>query len=126
VGYLEAGLTTSPEMIVFTSEMIDMHRRFMAGVEISDETLALDVIHEVGPGGDFIATEHTMQHFREDWYPTLFERRRYGQWQAAGAQRMEDRLRDKTVDIIDAHVPPALPESVRTEIAQIKREAAYA
>lgn len=95
VGYLEAGLTTSPAMMVFTAEMIDMHRRFMAGVDLSDEALALAVIHDAGPGGDFIATDHTLRHYREDWYPTLFERRRYGQWEADGAKTLEDRLREQ-------------------------------
>ena len=123
VGYLEAGLTTSPAMMVFTAEMIDMHRRFMAGVDLSDEALALDVIHDAGPGGDFIATDHTLRHYREDWYPTLFERRRYGQWEADGAKTLEDRLRDKTVDIMASHVPEPLPDAVRAEIEHIQRSA---
>lgn len=124
VGYLEAGLTTSPEMIVFTAEMIDMHRRFTAGVELSDESLALDVIHEIGPGGDFIATEHTLRHYRDDWYPTLFERRRYGSWLADGGLTLEERLRDKTIAIMESHVPESLPDAVRSEIERI--QAAYA
>ncbi len=119
VGYLEAGLTTSPEMIVLTAEYIDMHRRFMAGVEVSDDTLALDVIHEVGPGGDFIATEHTLSHFRDDWYPTLFERRRYANWEADGALSLGDRLRQRTIDIMQAHKPNPLADSMRAEIDYI-------
>jgi trimethylamine--corrinoid protein Co-methyltransferase len=121
VGYLEAGLTTSPEMIVFTAELIDMHRRFMQGVSLDDESFALDVIHEVGPGGDFVAAEHTLKHFRSYWYPTLFERRRVDQWEAAGSPTLGDRLRKKTIAIMDSHEPEPLPTGVREEIDYLLR-----
>src|SRR5690606_15542891 len=65
VGYLEAGLTTSPEMIVFSAEAIAMMRRFTGGMLLDAESLALDVIHKVGPGGDFLTAKHTLKHFRD-------------------------------------------------------------
>lgn len=116
VGYLEAGLTTSPEMIVFTAEMIDMHQHFARGVRLDDESLALDLIHKAGPGGDFMSTEHTFEHFRDYWFPTLFERRRFDDWREAGSQRLSDRLREKTVGIMEEHEPEPLPDHVREEI----------
>ncbi len=116
VGYLEGGLMTSPEMIVLTAELIDMHRSFMKGVELSDETLALDVIHEVGPGGDFVSTDHTLAHFRDYWYPTLFDRQRFSQWEMGGGVSFAERLRDRTVQIMKDHQPAPLPEKVREEI----------
>jgi trimethylamine--corrinoid protein Co-methyltransferase len=67
VVYLEAGLTTSPEMIVFTAEIIGMMRKFMSGITLDAESLALDVIHKVGPGGDFLTQKHTLKHFRDLW-----------------------------------------------------------
>jgi trimethylamine--corrinoid protein Co-methyltransferase len=66
VGYLEAGLTTSPEMIVFTDETISMMRHFLQGISLDGESLALDVIHNVGPGGDFLTHNHTLKHFRDN------------------------------------------------------------
>lgn len=119
VGYLEGGLTTSPEMIVFTAEMIDMHRRFMQGVSLDDASLALDVIHQVGPGGAFVGTDHTRAHFRSYWYPTLFERRRVDEWVASGGKHLSDRLREKTISIMERHQPEPLPEGVREEIDYI-------
>jgi trimethylamine--corrinoid protein Co-methyltransferase len=119
VGYLEAGLTTSPEMIVFTAEIIAMMRRFMDGMAVDAESLALDVIHEVGPGGDFLTAPHTLKHFRELWQPTLFERRRAEDWVAAGSKRLGQRLRDKTTAIMDEHRAEPLPDRVRQEIAYI-------
>ncbi len=121
VGYLEGGLTTSPEMIVLTAEMIEMHQHFVRGVSLDDESLALDVIHEAGPGGDFMGADHTFEHFREYWFPTLFERRRSGDWEADGGRRLGDRLREKTIAIMDEHEPEPLPDDVREEIDYILR-----
>jgi trimethylamine--corrinoid protein Co-methyltransferase len=119
VGYLEAGLTTSPEMIVFTAEMIEMLRRFTAGVALDAESLALDVIHSVGPGGEFISTDHTMEHFRDFWEPTLFNRQRLDDWLEDGGKRLGERLRERAVAIIDEHEPEPLSEHARQEIAYI-------
>lgn len=119
VGYLEAGLTTSPEMIVFTAETISMMRRFVAGMSLDAEALALEVIHAVGPGGDFLTRRHTLKHFRQLWQPVLFDRRRYDEWAAAGRPRLGQRLREKTLAVMDAHQPEPLPDAVRQEVADI-------
>ena len=121
VGYLEAGLTTSPEMIVFTAETIAMMRRFMEGMAVDAEQVALEVIHQVGPGGDFLTAQHTLKHFRELWQPTLFDRRRAEDWIALGSKRLGQRLRDKTMAIMKDHKPEPLPDGVREEIAYILR-----
>jgi trimethylamine--corrinoid protein Co-methyltransferase len=119
VGYLEAGLMTSPEMIVFTAEMIEMMRRFMGGVALDAESLALDVIHSVGPGGEFLSTDHTMRHFRDFWEPMLVSRQRVEDWVEAGSRRLGDRLRERTVAILDEHEPEPLPGDVHQEIERI-------
>lgn len=119
VGYLDAGLTTSPELIVFTAEMIDMHRRFLEGVRIDEESLALDVIDEVGPGGHFLNTDHTLGHYRSYWYPTLFERRRLEGLKPGADHRLSDRLRSRTLALLDKHQPQELPAAVVAEIDAI-------
>jgi trimethylamine--corrinoid protein Co-methyltransferase len=119
VGYLEAGLTTSPEMIVFCAEMISMMRRFMAGISLDAESLALEVINKVGPGGNFLADSHTLNHFRDLWQPTLLDRRRVDDWVAAGSRRLGQRLHDRTVAIVDEHRPEPLPAGVQAEIEYI-------
>jgi trimethylamine--corrinoid protein Co-methyltransferase len=93
VGYLESGLTGSPEMMVLTNEIIAMTRPFAAGVSIDDETLALDVIDEAGPGGQFINHDHTFAHWRELWMPQLFNRQRLDAWQKQGAHSINVSLR---------------------------------
>ena len=119
VGYLEAGLTTSPEMIVLTAELISMMRRFVGGMALDAEALALEVIHKVGPGGDFLTQRHTLKHFRELWQPALFDRRRFEEWVAAGSQPLGKRLQEKTVALIEEHEPELLPAAVQEEIDYI-------
>jgi len=119
VGYLEAGLTTSPEMIVFTAEVISMMRRFVEGFSLDAEALALEVIHQVGPGGNFLAAKHTLRHFRKLWQPALWDRQRVDDWLAAGGKRLGDRLREKTISLMESHRPEPLPDSVRQEITYI-------
>lgn len=122
VGYLEAGLTTSPEMMVFTVEMIRMMRHFTAGFELNSETLALEVIHQVGQQGDYLSTDHTMNHFRNFWDPDLYNRKRIDDWPAEGKMRLGERLKEKTLAILQDHHPEPLPGKVKTAITKILKE----
>lgn len=119
VGYLESGLTGSPEMMVLTSEIISMTRRFVEGVRLDEETLATNVIDEVGPGGEFLSHDHTMKHWRELWEPQFFDRRRLDRWEEQGAKDVNARLREITVGILDEHTVEGLPDSVEEDIERI-------
>jgi trimethylamine--corrinoid protein Co-methyltransferase len=119
VGYLEAGLATSPELILLTSELITMTRRFVNGVRLDDEALALDVIHEVGPGGEFLSHDHTLDHWREFWLPTYFDRQRLESWEEDGAMDINGRLRQQVIAIMDEHQVAPLSDAVNSEIDRI-------
>ncbi|MBN1178909.1 MAG: trimethylamine methyltransferase family protein [Anaerolineae bacterium] len=112
VGYLESGRMNSVEQIVMCDEMLNYVKRFMAEVEISDETLALDVIDAVGPHGDFLGTKHTRNHYKSDWYPNLFDRNNYDNWLAAGGKDLRGRARNRIDAILAAHEPEPLPAGV--------------
>ena len=116
VGYMEAGLANSPEMIVFTCEVIGMLRRFQEGFAIDSETLAQEIIHSVGPGGNFLTEDHTIEHFREYWESALFARQRFDGWKAAGAKTMAQRVREKTVALLDQASGKLLPDSTAEEV----------
>jgi trimethylamine--corrinoid protein Co-methyltransferase len=119
VGYLEGGLTTSPEMIVFTAEMISMMRQFNEGFGLSENDFALDVINQIGPGGDFLAAEHTFQGFRSFWQPELFSRQRVEEWIADGSLSLGDRLKEKTISLIEDHQPELLSDKAQGAIEEI-------
>jgi trimethylamine--corrinoid protein Co-methyltransferase len=110
-GYVESGMTCSYEMIVICDEIIGFARRLLQGIEISPENLALDVIDEVGPGGEYVTTEHTLQHYRECWYPQVFDRMSYRSWSDAGRPTAEGRARDLARKLIVEHRPEPLSEA---------------
>ena len=123
VGYLEAGLAVSPELIVLTDEIIAQTRQFANGIVINDDTLAVEVIDAVGPGGEFMSHDHTLAHWRELWVPQLFDRQRLDSWLERGAKDLNARVREKTVELMESHKAPALPDSVSAELDFILKAA---
>lgn len=123
VGYLESGLCNSFEQLVICDELINYVKRFMQGLEVSDETLALDVIDEVGPHGDFLGTKHTRRHFREDWYAKLFDRNNFEGWVSAGGQTLRQRAKERVEAILADHRPELLPDAVQRRIDEIAERA---
>jgi trimethylamine--corrinoid protein Co-methyltransferase len=112
VGYLESGMTASCESIVIGHEVVEHARRLLQTVEISGETLAVETINRVGPGGTFLQERHTVRHLRDFWYSHLLDRRRYSQWFDDGRQTMFDRLKARVQDILSSHESVPLDESV--------------
>ena len=88
-------------------------------MSLDDESLALDVIHEVGPGGQFISHDHTLSHWRELWVPKLFDRTRLDRWEARGSKDTRTRTRDLTVALMEVHRPAPLAASVDAELEAI-------
>lgn len=77
VGYRESGLTGSLESLVICNEIIGKVKRIISGFEVNKDTLAFDIIKEVGPGGNFLSKDHTLKYFLDEvWYPTVFVRRK--------------------------------------------------
>ncbi len=124
VGFLDCADIGSLESLVMNDEIIAMVRRIMRGVEVSDETLMLDLIDQVGPGGQFMSERHTAKHCRaETWTPTLMDREPWVNWETAGAQTMLDRIRAKLREILDTHQPPPLPDGATDKIEAILQAA---
>ena len=119
VGYLEGGMTNSIEQIVICDELIAYTKQFMRPLEINEETLALNLIDEIGPDGNYLTCDHTLKHYREDWYPKLFDRRNFEDWQRAGSKTLRQRAREKALKILDAHRPEPLPADVQAQIDAI-------
>ena len=119
MGYVESGLTTSYEMIVLTDELVALADNLMKGIEITDERLMLDEIHQVGPGGHFMDTDMTLKHFRDFWYPGLLDRGRRDQWLAAGATTLGQRLNARVREIIKDHRPKPLEAEIKRQLGEI-------
>jgi len=123
VGYIESGLTASYEQLVAMDEIAGLVKRYAGGIEINADTMALDAIEDVGPGGHFLEHEHTFQHFRRNWVPELFDRGSREDWEMEGKQTMGDRAAAKVRDTLDNYVPPALDESIAEALDAVIQKA---
>jgi trimethylamine--corrinoid protein Co-methyltransferase len=120
VGYLESGLIGSYDMLVMSNEIIGMVKHILRGIAVDDEHLATHVIDRVGPGGHYLADDHTLKHFRtEFWYPTLLDRTRWEDWEAAGAKSLGQRVREKVLDIIENFEPQPLDPEAEARLKAI-------
>ena len=119
VGCLDGGLTASLSSLVMCDEIIAMIKQIGKGIQVTDETLAVDLIDRVGPGGHFLQEDHTMNHFRKVRYSKLFERSVFDQWKEAGGKRFEDRLREITKKTMD-HQPAPLASEIIQEIDRMQ------
>ena len=119
-GILDHGSVASPAYNVLIDEVIGMVKSYEKGIILDDETLALDVLDRVGPGGHFLDEEHTLNHFRDVWYPQLFERMDYDRWFEKGAKHFEERLIEKTKQAM-SHVPKPLSPKVLRELDRMEK-----
>ncbi|MEE8413742.1 MAG: trimethylamine methyltransferase family protein [Dehalococcoidales bacterium] len=117
VGLMYHSEISSPELMVFCNEIIDMVGVSMGGIEINEETLPLDLIDRVGPRGNYISEKHTLKHFKKFWTPKIFDR---SVVKREGTKNCEDLLNEMTIKIIETHQPKPLPEDVLKELAKIE------
>ena len=110
LGYLESGLTGSLVQLAICDGMVAWLRHLKAPLDTSDEALALDLIDEVGPDGQFLAARHTTKHYRELYYPTLFERATREAWTASGGTTLAERAGRRVEELLEGAPPPAPPE----------------
>lgn len=124
LGTLAYGLYGSPEFAVISDQLVDMVKRILSGFEVTEDTLALDVVREVGPGGTFLAHAHTVQHFRQElFFPRLFRRQTIEQWLDSGALMMHAVAHERVVQILEHAGPVDLPPGVDAEMERVLRQA---
>jgi trimethylamine---corrinoid protein Co-methyltransferase len=124
VGYLESGLQSSYESIVFGDHVVSYARAFMGALAVTDETIALDEIMAVGPGGNHLARPYTRRHFRELWQSELFDSSVFDRWQAGGAQTLLDRVRARVAALRAEPRAFELDATVAERLASILAEVA--
>jgi trimethylamine--corrinoid protein Co-methyltransferase len=117
-GLLHGSRIWSYEMLLMDSEIWSILCAMAKGIEVTDETLALDTIRAVGPGGNFLAQKHTKRHMRELWVPTLFDRRPYNEWEQK-RDGAEEWARAKAQWILEHHQPTPLDPKLYAEMERI-------
>lgn len=124
VGFLESAITGSLQNAVMCDEIIGYVNRILRGIEVTPETLANHVIRDVGPGGHFLATDHTLGHFHDEfWFPRNIDRARWEDWVAGGRLTMGDRVQSYLNEVLDQHHPVPLKPEVHAQISAILAKA---
>jgi trimethylamine--corrinoid protein Co-methyltransferase len=123
-GYLAGGSVGSMEMAVICDDIIGNALRIIKGVEVSEETLAVDVIKQVGPQGNFLGHKHTLKHIREELHlPSIFDRDPETAWARAGSKPIHQVAKEKAQEILKQHYPQPLPRNVQTQLSEIVKQA---
>ncbi|MFI5226582.1 MAG: trimethylamine methyltransferase family protein [Candidatus Limnocylindrales bacterium] len=128
-GWLEGGLTASFEKLILDAEILQMIAEVLVPFPVDEASLGLDAIAEVGPGGHFFGTAHTLERYETAFYrPLLSDWRNFETWQADGARTATERANAIWHHLLDAYVPPPLEPGVAEEldafVARRKREIA--
>ena len=124
LGLLDACTVFAPEQIIIDAEIGRMLHRLAQGIEVNDETLALDLIHKIGPGGNYLAERHTLKHLEKAHYsPKISDRRPYETWKKAGSKTVVEVAREKAKEILEKHQPTPLEKDIQKEIGQILKRA---
>lgn len=122
-GFLETAMSGSLEVLYFANDVVGYLDRIIGGLEISAETLALDVIDQVGPEGNFLGEEHTLEHYQENWRPGTLARPNWASFVAGGSKDYRDRANEKINEILSQRVKKPLPEGTLARLDEIMEEA---
>ncbi len=123
-GMLDSGLIFSYAQLVIDNDIFKMVRKVMQGIHVDDETLALETIKSVGPGGDHLMQAHTMKYMRTlPSAPHLIERKNYDRWLGKGGKDMAERAAEKAADILANHNPTPLSDEIKSDLRSIVEDA---
>jgi trimethylamine--corrinoid protein Co-methyltransferase len=116
-GILEGYMTASYEKFMIDAEMMGMCRRIKKGEEIIPEKLAVNVIDQVGPGGEYLTNRHTFQYFRSELYaPMMEERRNFDAWTAKGSLSMAQQANAKYKEILAGFQAPDMDPGIQKDL----------
>ncbi len=118
IGFMDAGLQGSLPLMAIADDMLGWIRAATAGVKVNQQTLALDVVEELGPEGDYLSHDHTYRHFKDAYYSKLADRQIYSSWEADGSMTMAERAAKKVDHILENHQPELLPVAVHKALEE--------
>lgn len=119
-GLVEFASTASYKQYVIDDEIIGMVMRAVRGIEVSDDTIALDVYRRVGPGGNFLSDVHTVQWMRKEHYtPKLSDRQLRVNWEKSGRPCVEERAKAFARTILRDHKPLGLPKELNDALRKM-------
>jgi trimethylamine--corrinoid protein Co-methyltransferase len=124
VGYSESAMTGSVFQLCAMDEAIGYSRRVTRGIEVNDDTLAVDVIKNVGPNGHYLRQAHTREYYKtEFWYPNLCDRRNFEEWEMMGSTSFKERTVARVQEILATHQPSPIRPETEKVIREVLEEA---
>jgi trimethylamine--corrinoid protein Co-methyltransferase len=123
LGMIEMGMTIDFGQLVMDNEFAKMIKFVLNGIPVNDETLATDVIHEIGIGKDFLSHDTTYNYMRSQTQPKLIDRRTREEWKAAGGTDIYQRAQEEARHILETHKPDPLPDDVLAAMRSIVEDA---
>ncbi|MDA8229382.1 MAG: trimethylamine methyltransferase family protein [Desulfitobacterium hafniense] len=117
VGFMHHSRVISPELMVITNEIIDMLKPLRRGVEVNKETLAIDMMRRIPPGGHYLNEQHTYEHFKECWYPELLDRSK-----KESVPTVNEKAREKTMHILENHTLKKVSVEIARELEQLEQK----
>jgi trimethylamine--corrinoid protein Co-methyltransferase len=126
-GWLEGGLSASYEKLILDAEILQLMIKSLGRIEVNDDTIGFDAIREVGPGGHFFGSAHTLERYRTAFYqPILTDTRNYETWLEQGADDSEQRANKLWKRVLSEYekppIDPAVEEELREYVERRKRE----
>jgi trimethylamine--corrinoid protein Co-methyltransferase len=118
-GLLDGSKTLSYAHLLMETEIYGIVQKVAGGIEVNDETLALDVIKSVGPNGTYLAEKHTRRHMGEIWRPGVWDRTHYDAWLREGKKGALENAEERARDILRTHAPDPLPDDVSAELRRL-------
>jgi trimethylamine---corrinoid protein Co-methyltransferase len=119
VGWLEGGLRASFEKMILDADLCAMVQRFMDPIDFGEGGLALDAVRDVGPGGHYFGTPHTLERFRDAFYkPLLSDWRNYETWDEAGRPETKEKMIELVDVFLASYQEPPMEPAVRAELGE--------
>ena len=118
-------MALSPVQLVIDNEIMDIARRWVRGLVVDENTLALEAINRVGARGHFLSDVHTLKNLRSGELigTEIFDRDRRDTWELKGRKNLEQKAREKAAAILERHQVEPLPDAVARELDSIVRRA---
>lgn len=123
MGMLESGMTWSHEQFMIDTDTVNMVKRVIQGIDVTDDTMAVDIIKQSHEIKDFLRQKHTLQHMRGYSKPVLSDRGTWTSWKAKGGTDLTQRAREEARRILKTHQPEPLSNDAKKALREIVESA---
>ncbi len=121
LGMLELGVTFSYTQLVLDAEITKMVRRVVRGIDVNDDTLAVEEIKDVEPGGNFLTQQHTLDYMHEEQARAdIFDRKMRENWEKGGGRIARETAEERAKEILETHEPEPLDDAVLDRLQEIR------